>query len=198
MLAKARLILLCILSFVLYACSTTQQSKFYLLEALENTSEVSSIPALKTSTIELRVAAIPGYLDRPQIITRGQNYNVEINEYQRWAEPLKESFTRVLAANINSKITPAELDYQRLILSTKIDYRLLVKMLRFDSDSLTGDVLLNAKWSIQKISNKNILVSQTEKINIPVSNRDFTARVRGHSQAIAILADRIAAEIKKY
>lgn len=198
MLTTIRPILLWTFSLVLCACSTTQQSKFYLLESFETESEVSGSRALKTSTIELRVANFPSYLDRPQIVTRGKNHNVEINEYHRWAEPLQENFTRVLAANINSKITPAELVYGRVISPTTIDYRLHIKILRFDSDTQTGDVFLNVNWALQQVGNKNMVSTQVEQLYIPVSNSDFTARVRGHNQAIEILADHIASEIKKY
>ncbi len=198
MLAKARLILLCILSLVLSACSTTQQSKFYLLEVLENESEASSRSLLNTSSIELRVANIPGYLDRPQIVTRGKNHNVEINEYHRWAEPLQENFAQVLAVNINRKITPTAMVYGRAISPVKPDYRLFVKMLRFDSDTQSGNVFLKVQWTLQKIINNNTLIRNLEQIKIPVSQSDFTARVRGHSQAIAILADQIASEIREH
>src|SRR5262249_57455732 len=42
----------------------------------------------------------PGYLDRPELVTRSSPNRFEVAENDRWAEPLEENFVRVLTRNL--------------------------------------------------------------------------------------------------
>jgi len=47
---------------------------------------------------------LPAYLDRPHIVTRATEHRLELSEFNRWVEPLKESMLRVIAVNLSNEL----------------------------------------------------------------------------------------------
>ena len=43
---------------------------------------------------------MPEYLNRPQIVSRKSTIELFLDEFNKWAEPLEDNFTRVLAENL--------------------------------------------------------------------------------------------------
>ena len=84
--------------FLLVGCAGSPSNKYYTL------SVESPCPALPSSSrlagLELTTIRLPGVLDRPQLVVRVGLQTVEIREFDRWAEPLDQMATRVLAEDI--------------------------------------------------------------------------------------------------
>jgi len=86
-----------VLSFL--GCGTSQPSHFYLLRALSPTSDLSGTKQSSLS-IGLGPVTFPEYLNRPQIVTKAGAHEVELAEFHKWAEPLKENVVNVLQENL--------------------------------------------------------------------------------------------------
>ena len=89
-------------------------SKFFLLSpSPEGASAVPSAgPEETLGVLPTRMAA---YLDRPQIVTFLGDNAVELDEYNRWAEPLGAGVSRVLAQDLSAllpawRVTPQPWD----------------------------------------------------------------------------------------
>jgi uncharacterized lipoprotein YmbA len=80
-------------------------TKFYMLSAT-NEPEVRPGEGVRQASMFVGVGPIriPSYLDRPQIVTRGAGYEMEVADFANWAEPLKDSFGRVLAENLADEL----------------------------------------------------------------------------------------------
>ena len=63
-------------------------------------------PAGAPVRVSVSRVAIPGIVDRPQIIARIASNNVEIFDFHRWAEPLQEAIPRVIAGNLALQLGP--------------------------------------------------------------------------------------------
>ena len=50
--------------------------------------------------LEVGPVTLPGYLDRPQIVTRKGRDEIEPAEFDLWPEPLKSSVSRTLGENL--------------------------------------------------------------------------------------------------
>ena len=74
-------------------------SRFFTLSSLRQVEEASLKNSNKPEKMFLGIGPIkfPGYLDRQEIITRRGENRFMMSEHDRWAEPLEENFTRVLA-----------------------------------------------------------------------------------------------------
>jgi hypothetical protein len=121
---------------------TVQPTRFYVLDAALEPR--SAGPPL---SIGLGPVSLPTYLDRPEMVDRIGENQLTFDEFNRWSEPLKDNFVRVLATDLDRL-----LDLERLVSypwysSTPIDYAVSIVVLRFEPQP-EGDVLLHARWTI--------------------------------------------------
>ena len=84
------------------ALRSSATTKFYILSPLvQPVVEKQDEKGKKCKTIGIGPLDLPGYLDRPEIVTRVNPDELELAELDNWAEPLKDNITRVLAENIS-------------------------------------------------------------------------------------------------
>ncbi|MBW2209271.1 MAG: membrane integrity-associated transporter subunit PqiC [Deltaproteobacteria bacterium] len=72
-------------------CTTTPPPTFYQLDEPANTMLSGLMRGVAIGVGPINMAA---YLDRPQIVTRATDHKLNLSEFNRWAEPLKESVTQ--------------------------------------------------------------------------------------------------------
>ena len=175
------------------ACSSTPKSQFYMLQVVDAGQRQPS--DLQGLVLSLKVIRLPGYLDRPQIVHRDDSPKLKINEFQRWAEPLQEGFSRVLTENIAARISPGRIERHTQQIGDGFTHQLLVEILRFDSDQ--EQLVLTAKWHLKKVKTGQLIAGNTENLMVSITHKTIDDRVRAHSLAIAELADRIAEALGK-
>jgi len=79
-------------------CASTPQAKFYTLGARPAQENAQTAPARLSISID--AVTVPELVDRPQMVVRIDATQVRIDEYARWAEPLKSQITNVLVADL--------------------------------------------------------------------------------------------------
>ncbi len=192
---KMRLVLALIVSLAIAACSpNTRQVKFYLLQATNKTEQQAiGTPPAKPLTIGLGPVEIPAYLDRPQIVTGGEGAELTMAEYHRWAEPLKDTITRVLAEDLALAMPGNHLltfPWNRAI---SPDVQLEIKITRFQVDA-NGLCELKANWTILK-QNKPVAMNAFQTRTTATSN-DYADKVAAQSQALAKFGNEMAAGLR--
>ena len=141
-------------------------SSFYILGALpeadfaaeKNTAGINANFSVGLGPIEL-----PGYLDRLQIATRTSTNRLSYSETDRWAAPISESFSRVLAQNIAHLLNPAQMSQFPWQSNDTPDYQVKIEVLQFEADS-NQQAWLRARWSVIS-RNKKILISQRSQLS---------------------------------
>ena len=95
--ASRRLLVALIGLLALSACGASKPSQFYVLNAL-SPSELSRETISVGSGLAIGLAPVnmPEYLDRPEIISRGGGNQLELGQFDRWAEPLNRNIERVV------------------------------------------------------------------------------------------------------
>src|SRR5215831_7344129 len=157
------------------ACSSTP-SRFYMLNTLAPSPEMASASqAERGPVILLGPITFPKYLDRPQIVTRASPHQLALGEFDRWAEPLQENFSRVLAENLSLLIPTDRLLLDNLPRSVTLDYQIRVDVLHFDG-WLGGESALIARWSILDRAERE-LVSRKVHLHAPAAGHDYEAMV---------------------
>ena len=83
-------------------------SNFYVLSTLPESAAGTQSDG-DESKIEIGVGPVklPEYLDRSQIITRISPNALKVAAFDRWAEPLKSSFPRILMENLATLLNTA-------------------------------------------------------------------------------------------
>lgn len=183
---------LCISSLFAFGCTRSRPAKFYLLHPLQEAA--AERQALAIFSVGVGPVDMPDYLDRPQIVTRVNPGEVRLAEFERWAEPLKENFTRVLGENLSQRLATDRIAIFPWTGAPHIDYRVVVEVIRFDG-APGNAVILNARWSIIEEEAQKTLVEKRSVISVPTEGRDFGALVAAQSKAVAALSSEIAAAI---
>ncbi len=175
-------------------CGSTAPSRFYLLDPL-GASEVA-MGAPKGLSIGVGPINLPPYLGRPQIVTRDGGPEIDIAEYDRWAEPLAENVVRVLADNL-SRLTGT--DHIALFPwrgALPLNYRVAADVTRFDGE-LGGDAVLSARWALRGESETEFLLVKTTSLKERVEGGTYEALVAAQSKLLGKFSEEIAAAIKK-
>jgi len=180
----------------LSGCASSPSSRFYLLN-----SQPGSAPEGKSSaddpcvSIGIGPIEIPDYLDRPQIVTHVTPNEIKLAEFERWAEPIKDNFTRVLAQNLSNLACVKEITFFPWRRGIPMDYRVEAKIIRFDGNP--GDkVILEVWWRLLSGDGKTMLQSKRSSFSESVSGGDYKSLVLAHSQALGSLSREIAEAIK--
>jgi uncharacterized lipoprotein YmbA len=177
-------------------CGTTPPAKFFLLSPTA-TPPASAPDGARARRLGVGPVDLPEYLDRPQIVTRMVNSELRLADDRRWAEPLRDNFTRVLSDDLSAALGTTEVYTFPWWPSQPIDYQIIVKVLRFEGDA-SGNVTLVARWTIRGGPERKNLFWQRSTVSVPISSpNDYDSLVAASSAALAQLSGEIAAAIEK-
>ena len=140
----------------------TTPTTFYVLNG---TSTPGDIPAGREMILGLGPVSFPGYLGRPQMVSRVAPNQLAFDEFNRWSEPLKQNFEDVLGSDIDRLIGVKRLVPFPWYANAKLDYSITVTVLRFEPQP-DRTVILDARWSIRDPQN-NVLVNREAHYSRP-------------------------------
>jgi uncharacterized lipoprotein YmbA len=178
----------------LEACTSTP-SRFYILSSLSTADTIPATAAAQGPVIGAGPITVPKYLDRPRIVTRAGYNQLALAEFDRWAEPLQDNVSRMLAENLALLIPTDQVLLQAWPRSATLDYQLTVEVLHFDG-WLGGESTLLALWSILDGAELPLL-SQRASLNAPIGGRDYEAIVVAMNQLLETLNRDIAVSIQR-
>jgi uncharacterized lipoprotein YmbA len=145
LLIRNRIWILIVALLAVVGCGTTRPSNFYQLD---------EPAATRLSGLERGIAVGIGpvtlepYLDRPQIVIRGAGHKLELSEFNRWAEPLNDSISRVIIVNLSNMLESTRVfKVPRRNKTIPLEFRVEIDIARFDG-MLGGDALLVTRWTL--------------------------------------------------
>ena len=185
-------ILILALAACVSACAgKSATSTFYVLSSLPQ----PALSAAEGSTIGVFPVVMPDYLDRPQIVTRVSENEIKLDEFSRWAEPLRDSFTRALVQNLSTLLNTAKVVRTTESTGFPMALQVGVEVVQFDG-TLGGDVVLIAKWGLFEQEGKKLLVGKRSSFKEPTGAATYEALVAAESRAVAALSREIADAIR--
>lgn len=176
----------------LSACiGTTQNSKFYYLQAENTTGYVNK--SLK-ATIGVREVNIPDYLDKPQIVTlKSGGVELDISELNRWSESLASMMQRVIANDLSYNL-PNAVVKPRVSAREDFKYLVQVEIGKFEG-AWNKTANLEAWWTITN-SLGETLVQKRVSISTPMGD-SYDEYVNAQSKLLAELSAQIAQGFSK-
>ncbi len=185
------------LIFLLVACSSTPATQFYKLNSLPSTQQENpaALPGMDIA-IGVGPMELPEFLDRPQIVTRKSQNQLEISEFHRWAASFPRDFSRVLAKNISTLVPTDRVALYPWDDTFSPTYQIKLAVEQFDGQ-LGEQVFLRVIWAVVGQEGANELVVRKTLIEEPVLTNDYEGLVAAQSNALATLSGEIAEEIKK-
>jgi uncharacterized lipoprotein YmbA len=176
------------------ACASTP-SRFYILNTLPASETVPATAAEQGPVIGVGPITLPKYLERPQLVTRVGRNQLALGEFDRWAEPLQDNISRVLAENLARLIPTDQVLLQAWPRSAPLDYQVTVEVRQFDS-WWGGESTLLARWSILDQAERE-LFNRMVHLHTPTGGRDYEAMVVAMNQMIETLSRDIAVAIQR-
>lgn len=175
-------------------CAKTKDTRFYVLTPLPAAERPRDISPGSDPAIGLRPVGLPEELDRPQIVTRVGENMLHLEEFDQWAAPLRDNFTRVLAGNLSILVPTDRVAVFPWGKDTTIDYEVSVEVARFEG-TLGGNCSLVAHWTILKRGGKATPATGTSSHTEP-AGVNYSTLVAAQSRLIAALSRDIATGLK--
>ena len=138
----------------------------YLLTSLASSSmEAVAASGSEAPAIGVGPVAFPGYLRRPQIVTRDGN-RLSRSERHFWGEDLEADFARVLAENLAVLIPTNQISTFPWSDPRVLDYSIAVQVSRFDRDA-DDTITLLAQWKVVEVQTGATLKTARTSIGSP-------------------------------
>jgi uncharacterized lipoprotein YmbA len=171
-----------------FGCSSTPPSHFYTLSG-------GAKPATTSANFSVAVGpvSVPAVVDRPQIVVSAGANQVTLDEFNRWASPLQNNISRVVAENLVQLLGTPSVTLTSQTLTA--DYRAAVEVQRFES--APGEAAtLDAVWTVSRAKDGK---SQTGRTTVreALQEKSYEALAAGHSRALARLSQDIAAAVRE-
>ena len=200
MMAGFRLVTLGMIAmFVLSACSSSSPVRYFSLNPIDSDFRQDPDDAVLLGLGPFRM---PDYLNRSQIVTRGANAEMQVDEFSRWSEPLSTSLLRIVSADVDNLLEGVVVvifPYESFV-RDQVKYRLVGDINRFEADH-QGHIVLEAKWGIADTDGgmavpvrRNRYQSQATPGNN--SNDGTSAVVAAMSEALAQFSRDIASKLE--
>ncbi len=170
-------------------CGSTKPALFYTLNA---TATPVSAPAADYGVM-VGPVSVPASVDRPEFVVQVAPNRVEIDEFNRWAAPLGESFARIVASDLSVLLGTPDVAVAPFANFDPV-YRVTINVQRFDS--LRGEsVLVDAVWTVRPTAGGTTHAGRTAAQQAVVG-QDFDALAAAHSLALGKLSGDIAVAIR--
>ncbi len=169
---------------------TSPSSVYYVFTPAEQLQHQSYKKVLK---IEVGVGPVtlPGFLDRPEIVTRQGENQLIVNEFHRWGDSLDAQINYVMAENLSARLETVNViiyPWQRPLAPK---YQIYIDFRQFDG-KMGGSVTLKAIWRLVDTADDKRLITQQSLIVVPTSNNSFESYVAAQNDALEKLSNEIA------
>lgn len=173
-------------------CGSTKPSRFYALTSVPEalTSRPADGPAIGVGPV--RVAE---YLDRSHIVRDKGSNELELDDFNRWIEPLDGNITRVLGLNLSAMVPTGELHRFPWRQATAIDFQVVVNIIRFHANT-DNEILLTASWSLLDGRGQTVVPSNLTVLAVQAADAEYTSLAIAMSEALARLSREIAEAIQ--
>ena len=182
----------CICVTVIAGCASSAPTRFY---TLNSTSAPAAMPQANYS-VSVGPVSVPAVVDRPQIVVRTGPNKVFIDEFDRWASPLKDDIARVIVENLVSMLGTAQVTMFPQSTAVGSSYRVMIDVLRFDSEPGKA-ATLDALWTVSSAKDGRSHRGRTTLAE-PTQGVDYAALVAAHSRALGQLSAEIAKTIREF
>jgi uncharacterized lipoprotein YmbA len=183
----------CILTIVAIfgGCLGSRPSRYYLLSSSSSSVKHNEKKHLK---IGINTIKFPDYLQRSPIVTNLNPNQLNIAEFDRWAEPLSDNFSRILAENLVKLIPTDNVMVFPWAEMNGFDFRITMEVRQFQLYA-PSPVILEAYWQITGKDHRHSIENRRSEIRTEVKAPDYDTIVSAMSESVEVLSKEIADSI---
>lgn len=176
----------------LSACGSTPATHFYVLDSLAPPS-ATTLATRTGPSIGISTVSLPAYLDRLPIVRRDAHHELQLDEFQRWAEPLGEAVPRVLAANLSTLLENSRIVGQPWDHRNQPQWKVLLQI--SELQAVDGQVQLQARWQVAG-SDGVVILNREGRFRIALADNAPGSIAAAHSQALAELSRALSDDLR--
>ena len=202
---RARLVALLVLLGLALSASgcvlkRTPEARFFVLRSLAEppATPPAGAPASLVGVLPVRM---PGYIDRPQLVTWTAPGELRIDEFLRWAEPLDAGITRTVAENLDALLPESHVVRAPWAAKAQPRCRVWLQLDLFGPQA-GGEVRLEGRWALLPSREAKPLATRAFDLRRgPLAGDakgppDASAGVDAMSELLADLSREIAAAVR--
>jgi len=194
---KSLLVFMSMLFLSITACSVTTPSEYYVLSPISDASTASFPDVDKIQVIGVGPITFPKYLNRSQLVRFSGDNEVVVDEFNRWAEPIDQNFTRVLRTNITRLLPTSYAISYPWKRAMNVRFQVILDIHQFEMN-FSGSVNLKTHWAIFNIENdKKLVVAHKFSYSKKIDEINYAKIVAEQSKALEALSRDIATEMQK-
>ncbi len=177
-------------ALLIAASCSSPNPQFYVLAAVPGTPQ-----PIGARSIELRRVAVPGYLDRSEIVHSTADYRVQVSDRERWGEPVADMVDRVFTEDLVQRLPGASVFSESGAISTRPDLVVEVDLQRLDAGA-GGNVVLLAQVAVRREGGGQPARAQTVRLEATPASASTRDLVATESALLGQLADRVAGRLE--
>lgn len=173
---------------LLSGCGVTPSTQYYVLDSITQLAPTQQ----HSVSVGIGPVTVAEYLDRAQIALKQDNA-LQVDEFNRWGEPLTAGITRVLMEELANQLDSANL-VQFPWRSDQIpDLRVRLAVLELNREK--DQAILKAGWSITTTQDGEKLQQGTDILQTPLHDSSYATLVGGYSRLLEQLAAQLGSAI---
>jgi uncharacterized lipoprotein YmbA len=172
-------------------CAKGPPPTFYILDA---TASDALVGVERGVSVGVEPIELPAHLNRPQIVTRATDHRLALSEFNQWAEPLKNSISRVIAINLSNSLESNRIFVIPRRKRATYDFQVSIDIARFDGELGEGAVL-GARWTISGKDGREPLLTQVTMVYEKAEGSGYDALVAAQSRCLERMSQEIAEAI---
>jgi len=184
----AAVAIVCMLAALAAGCASSP-ARFYTLSATATPGSASSKVAVAVGPV-----SIPAAVDRPQIVVSTGANQVTFDDFNRWASPLQDNVTRVVAEDLVALLGTPRVTLFPQTLSAEPDYRVQIEIRNFES-APGKSASLDAVWTVRRTKDGKTETGRSS-VRERVDDNGYEALAAAHSRGVARLSQDIAEVVR--
>lgn len=190
--------ILLLMALPLSACGGLPGSaptNFYILKTADGLTADSGLSLAEGATVGIGPVQIPGYADRPQIVTFGSGAEINVSDFDHWAEPLSDAIKRVLTSNVATLIGAERVfAYPADFRPTKQSLQVAVNVIDI-TETGAGVARLTVRWHIKALYDNVVLARHAKTYETAATPGDYNSYANALSKLLGELSQDIAASL---
>jgi uncharacterized protein len=132
--------------------------------------------------------ALPGYVDRAELVFQSSDYRLQVPGKVRWAGSLTENFTRALTTDLAGRLGSGNVVPYPWPPGTPLQRQVSIDVRQFHAVS-DGQAILEASWRVEEPASQRVLRRGNARLTERIVGDGYEPVVAAESRIVARLAD---------
>jgi uncharacterized protein len=175
--------------------ATSPVPRFYVLQAGDEGVVDQKIKIDPNMLVGVGPVKVPGYQDRPQMVTQSRAHLIQFAQFDRWGESLADGLGRVLREDLGMMVNGPRFTAYPWSQAMPVKYQVALEVVQLDS-ILDKDLFLVVQWQVIDVQNTKALMFKRSEFRQAISPQDHAGMVQALSVACVSLSREIAVALE--